>query len=375
MRKTKVPFIHRIRGIAIAGVIGIHVGSYVLADPKVSLNMLALLEIATRFSVPIFFFVSGFGLFYSLPLNCPFDYFNFYLRRAKAVLLPYLIWSVLYWLHNQIAFSVQAWPTSLADAAKQLAFGLASYQLYFLVILMWFYLLMPLWRPVTAWIVLKPLPRLGGILAGQIIFNYCSSYIWRPTFGNPILDMAIEYRFHWWVLHYVFIFLLGATSAVLYPWFESFLQRNSKIIISAFPLSLAGMLLPFYYLVVKAGYTAEDAINTVHQLHPAGVIYTVAAALFFCLVLQSAALSHRPAKFLDWLGDHAFAIYLIHPAILSHLSWLFMPSGIGSSGVLPLLFFLTTLLASLICAVVLTTLGNAVPWLSLLLLGKSKVQR
>ena len=66
IKKERVPAIEYMRGISMLGVVGIHVGSqYLMNNPTPNLQLLALYEIVTRFSVPIFFFISAFGLFYN----------------------------------------------------------------------------------------------------------------------------------------------------------------------------------------------------------------------------------------------------------------------------------------------------------------------
>ena len=81
------------------GVVGIHTGSELLSNPQANMHLFAVLEIVSRFSVPIFFFVSAFSLFRQYPLDGPFDAGRFYRRRFARVLLPYLVGSVLYMLH------------------------------------------------------------------------------------------------------------------------------------------------------------------------------------------------------------------------------------------------------------------------------------
>ena len=61
IKKERVPAIEYMRGISMLGVVGIHVGSqYLMNNPTPNLQLLALYEIVTRFSVPIFFFISAF---------------------------------------------------------------------------------------------------------------------------------------------------------------------------------------------------------------------------------------------------------------------------------------------------------------------------
>ena len=58
-KKPRLPAIEYIRGISMMGVIGIHVGSQYIGNPVSNVHLTALFEIFTRFSVPIFFFISA----------------------------------------------------------------------------------------------------------------------------------------------------------------------------------------------------------------------------------------------------------------------------------------------------------------------------
>ena len=71
--KQRIDSILYIRGLAMLGVVGIHTGSMVLTNPAANIHLVALLEIVSRFSVPIFFFVSAFSLFRQYPLDQPLD--------------------------------------------------------------------------------------------------------------------------------------------------------------------------------------------------------------------------------------------------------------------------------------------------------------
>ena len=164
--------IEYIRGVSMLGVVAIHTGSQYLLNPTPNVHLVALFEIVSRFSVPIFFFISAFGLFYRMNLAEPFEYGKFLRRRFKAVLIPYLLWSTLYIVHDNYFYGWQLFPEP-DYAAEIYFFGLAKYHLYFLVILIWFYLLMPLW----IYLMRRMTPaRLVLLLIGQILFDYWSSY-------------------------------------------------------------------------------------------------------------------------------------------------------------------------------------------------------
>ena len=341
----RIESIEYIRGLAILGVLGIHTGSFMTADPSANAHLFALLEIVSRFSVPIFFFVSSFSLFRQYPVDMPFDTGRFYRRRFSRVLFPYIIGSILYMLHY--SYLTADWSIWFPILIYQFfGFGMACYQLYFLVILLWFYVLMPLWRPCVRQILQRPLPWLGLLLLAQIGFNYYSSYLLRPTFANFYLNLLIQYRMSWWLVHYLFLFLLGGVIAARYDETMNWLRRRRHSVQTFFLLSLGAILAHYYYLLWVRHYSLEQAVNIVHQLSPAGVLYTLAACLYFLLRFETPlpAFLQRPLKI---IGKNSYGIYWIHPVFMHYFhEWL---SGWGWPMNIPvtLSFYAAALVSSL----------------------------
>ena len=79
-----------LRGICMLGVIGIHVGSFVLEAPYPNSFLYMLLEILSRYSVPAFFFISGYGLFCQYRPETTIAYLPFLKKRLQSVGLPYV---------------------------------------------------------------------------------------------------------------------------------------------------------------------------------------------------------------------------------------------------------------------------------------------
>ena len=319
-RKPYLYSIEYIRGVSMLGVIGIHVGSQYLMNPTPNLQLVALFEIVSRFSVPIFFFVSAFGLFYKINLDEPFDYKNFLRRRFKAVLLPYLIWSVLYIVHDNFFYGSGI--PAPAYALEILFFGLAKYQLYFLVILIWFYLLMPVWIKIVRKMTRK---KLFVLLFLQIAFDYFSSYsaeLSNFIYSLPhdsILRLFLMWRLNYLVLHYVFIFILGGVLAVRTEDFFAKMAENKKLISAIFFLALISLLTYFYYLVEVKNFSPEAAVNTAHQLSPPGIFYTIAASIFFFMLFESVKLPKKICSLLGYLGKNSYFVYLFHPLAITYL--------------------------------------------------------
>lgn len=141
--------IDNLRGLCMLGVIGIHIGSLALAPNDFTLYV--LLEVLSRYSVPAFFFISGYGLFCTdkaLPAGAAdnFSYLSFMKKRLKGAGLPYLSWSLLYMLYFWLILPPGYVSWQPAHVLFVLFFGLGCYHLYFMVILLWFYGTYPLWR-------------------------------------------------------------------------------------------------------------------------------------------------------------------------------------------------------------------------------------
>lgn len=369
-QRPRLAAIEYIRGISMMGVIGIHVGSQYLMNPAANVNLVALFEVATRFSVPIFFFISAFGLFYNLKPDEPFAYSSFLKRRWKTVLIPYLAWSLFYLIHDGWLYGV-GFPDPL-HLLSVLFFGNAKYQLYFLVILLWFYLLMPLW----IWMVRKlNMLWLLWLLMVQVGFNYWSSFsvpLNLFVYGLPDsswLKPFFMYRLNYWVMHYVFIFVLGGWLSVHLDEFLAFMKKRRYLIIAAFWLSLAALLGYYYQLLSARGYQPIEAINTAHQLCPAGIAYTITASLFFFTIFTYNSYPDMLRHALHLLGKHSYFAYLVHPLVITYLGMMLQHTGHVMTGAIALSFYCAVLLLSLMAAALCRRLGEKLPLLNELTIG------
>ena len=364
-KKTRLDAISYMRGISMLGVIGIHVGSQYLANPSPNLVLVSLFEVATRFSVPIFFFISAFGLFYGLDMNAPFDYGAFLLRRAKTVLVPYLFWSVFYILHYTVVFRDTV-ILHFKTLANYFFFGFGSYQLYFMVILLWFYLLMPLWIRILK----KITPRgLFFLFIFQVAFDYWSSYLFSAaSLPEGVLRALAANRLNYWVVHYVFIFLLGGWIAGRYDKFLRFARSRMRLLTGGFLGSLALLTGFYFYLIHVKGYDAVGAVNTAHQLSPPGIFYTVAASVFF-LAFFSTDIFGGAGKFLDFLGRHSYFVYLVHPLAITYIGFSVAGARLVMTAPLAIAFYFAVVGLSLAAAVLVRRAGERCPWINRLTIG------
>ena len=330
------------------GVVAIHVGAQYLTNPTPNLHLVALL-----------FFISAFGLFYKIDLNDPFRYGKFLRRRFKAVLLPYIFWSAFYIIHDNYFYGTGI--PSTEYATQILFFGLAKYQLYFLVILVWFYLLMPLWINILRNITTE---KFLIIFIAQIMFNWFSSYnmeLVSYTAALPddsLLKLFLKWRLNYLVLHYVFIFLLGGFFGVHSQEFFKWIDARKSFICAIFFSTLIIHVIYFYRLVNVKNYDILSAVNTAHQLSPTGFFYTIAASIFLFMLFQCYKFARPIQAFIDYLGANSYLVYLLHPLAITYLSKWLAESGRLMTAPNTIIFFGATVLMSLLASSILKIIMN-----------------
>ena len=369
-KRGRVSAVEAIRGISMMGVIGIHIGAEYLANPSPKIHLVALFDIGTRFSVPIFFFISAFGLLYGQSPTAPFSYRDFLVRRGRAVMIPYLVWSLFYLLHDAYVYGVGFPPLTALPGI--LFFGNAKYQLYFMVILIWFYLLMPLWRMLLARMTL---PLLAVILLVQIGFDYWSSFDTAfnlYVYGLPegtLLRALLFYRLNYWVMHYVFIFLLGGYIALHFDAFRVLMARHTTRLYALGIVSLAALLAWYYKLILADGYTPLEGIYTAHQLSPLGIFYTIGATLALFAFFTRLGTENALGRAFQVLGKHSYFIYLAHPVAITYLLMMIHGTGHVLTAPIALTMYMATLLLTLCMATVMRKIGECVPMINELTIG------
>lgn len=286
MRNT---IIDNLRGICMLGVIGIHIGSLALATNNFTLYL--LLEILSRYSVPSFFFISGYGLAFTdkgLLSGSRLNYIDFMKKRLRGAGLPYLSWSLFYMLYFWLILPPGFVSWNPLHVAYVLFFGLGCYHLYFMVILLWFYASYPLWRKLLRIIIHQSIPFMLVLLfIFQLAFNWWTTHPGLNTAGWSVLAKNFfDYRLNYLPLHYLLIFISGGLAACYWEKFIALLRRYSAMVCVIFAASVAWDVQSCYEAVTVKGYTLIDLANTYHQLSPQGLCYTVGSLLFFCLALD-----------------------------------------------------------------------------------------
>ncbi|WP_277219797.1 acyltransferase [Phascolarctobacterium succinatutens] len=378
MRNT---IIDNLRGICMLGVIGIHIGSLALAPNNFILYL--LLEILSRYSVPSFFFISGYGLACTdkgLLSGSRLNYIDFMKKRLRGAGLPYLSWSLFYMLYFWLILPPGFVSWNPLHVAYVLFFGLGCYHLYFMVILLWFYASYPLWRQLLRIIIHKSIPFMLVLLfIFQLAFNWWTTHPGLNTAGwSVIAKNFFDYRLNYLPLHYLLIFMSGGLAACYWEKFIALLRRYSAMVCMIFAASMAWDVQSCYEAVTVKGYTLIDLANTYHQLSPQGLCYTVGSLLFFCLALdwlerkaQSEGSLAKPFyKAISILSSYSMLIYFVHPLLLDWLSSAYNHFGIIMTVKKVALSYVLLVLGSLALSILLTKAFEKCSMAKLLFTGK-----
>ncbi|WP_278675397.1 acyltransferase [Acidaminococcus fermentans] len=335
-----------LRGICMLGVIAIHVGSMAVTDAEASPFLVLITNILSRYSVPAFFFISGYGLFYSKPLEERLDYGAFLKKRLKSIGRPYLLASLFYLCY----YAFLNRDMSVLDPSNilfSLFFGAAQYHIYFLVILIWFYLLFPLWRSLMRAMekiglkVALPLLFIAQLLLFEGNFHFWTYPQWIAS--SPALLNLCNYRLNYFPFFYLFIFMLGGVIARHYEGFKALITRQKALLTAFFAASAGCNTWLFYRWTFKWQMPYENTVNYLQQLSLPGLVYTIASILFFSMVLQSGRYPLKRA--LKSMSDRSFVIYLIHPVFIDQLENL-LNRAVGIRQVPMEAFYMAVLLLS-----------------------------
>ncbi len=396
--------IDNIRGLCMLGVIGIHIGSLALAPNNFTLYL--FLEVLSRYSVPMFFFISGYGLAVTdkgLLTGEPLAYLPYIKKRLKGAGLPYLTWSLFYLVYFYFILPPGYISWNPLHVAFVLFFGLGCYHLYFMVILLWFYGSYPLWRALLRFITRHSITLgLAALFVFQLGMNWWTTHPGINTNGWPVFfKNFFDYRLNYLPLHYLLIFMGGGLAALYWDDFIDMLRRHSWLVITQYIVAVAYDVGSAYEAFTYKGYSLIDLANTYHQLSPQGLVYTVASIIFFCWgldKLQEATdeveamqfnsqfiadnhvsevvispltkLAHRLNQSIALLAANSMLIYFVHPLILDWITSAWNHFGIVMTVKKVTLSYIMLVALSLIASLLLTKLFKSWKLGSLLFTGK-----
>ena len=257
-----------------------------------------------NFAVATFIFLSGY-----LTKADNENWLKFYVRRITRVLVPYIIWTVIY----SIPDIQSSGPSALV---KNLLCANATTTLYYIFVYIQFVLLTPL----LGKLAISPYRHLGWLIAplSVILFKYI------PVFGDIQLGKHIELFWNDACLGWFTFYYLG-------------LILGNRIIDRQFNIrNLAVLYCAFLLLQMAEGYLwfTVDPAGCGSQLKLSSILSSTIFMLITYYVLERCAPrgnrgSNEPkSRLLCSIGDYSFGIYLVHIIFLKGLEPLVFYSAI-----------------------------------------------
>lgn len=291
----------------------------------------------------------------------PLKLSTFWRKRGLGVVVPYVIWSLIYVYYYVPHSNPGYWVhTALADLIS----GNASYQLYYILLTIEFYIALPL----LLWFVLRyrrhPWRVLGISLALQLALMYFDfNYIEGGSFASTHIAQWLN-NYQWRMLpEYQFYVLIGAYAALYLDELRAFVLRHGGWVLVGTAVGLAALWGRYAY-GLHVQHFSVDYANQVFQ--PVMVVYS----FFFILFLYWSGCvwsSHHGSdgapyghRFVHLLSDASFGIYLIHAFVLNEVLNDVAPSlPVGWPVALRVVavWFIAVSITSAICAAFLYTPG------------------
>ncbi len=146
-KRKRIEEIDYVRAIAAMGILIIHAtGGFAVHSEYGSKAMYfgIFLNQFFRFGSPIFMMLSGLVLFYNYRSIDEFDIGRYYKKKVKFILLPYIIWSSIYFLYTSYINRLSINGERLMVFIRGLLLGENFSHLYFIFLIFQFYIIVPL---------------------------------------------------------------------------------------------------------------------------------------------------------------------------------------------------------------------------------------
>ena len=252
------------------------------------------------FAVLAFLFSSGLKALYKYK-NCvgQFNYAGFILDRVKKIYVPYVICVILYYLY--FVFRLNYFPFEISELFRYIFYGNLSAHFYFIVVIMQFYLLMPLWH-----LICTKIPFSLSFFAALLI-TYITRLCLVDVFpGFMYFDRIFPYYSVFWVT--------GCYAGYNYDRFTEIISKYKSAVYLSALLVTSHVFLQYLNFCNIIVYKYREYVHVIFCL-----VFTVA---FYLLVTDSIVLFKKLMPVLKKTSAITFYIYLIHVLVIFECNYL-----------------------------------------------------
>jgi peptidoglycan/LPS O-acetylase OafA/YrhL len=356
--RRRLDHVDAMRPVKQAGVISTHSILYFApAAASVSSGAALLLLHVSREG---FFFVSACMLTYAYADLNRDGLPRFYWRRFLSVGVPYLCWTVIYFLFLLPTAHYHDTAAALRGLAMMAYTG--YYQLYFLLVIMQFYLVFPL----VAMLLRRTAGHHGRVVAAAALAQLAISVLTHWQLLPPLMMKYAEQD----ALSYVLYLADGCVVACHLEQVHAWVGRNARLVVTL--TAVAALAAEGVYFLAQYGVTTVLGSGD-DPFQPSVIPFNIGAIA--CGYLAGVALVRpgrsRLARAAVRSGsDNAYGMYLSHMLVITTLVWLGW-GHLGSVIPWPLLCLLTVGII-VACCVPLTAVLARTP-LAVPLTGRRRV--
>jgi len=285
------------------------------------------------FVVQGFIFLSGLKLMKSK--NRSVSYPAFCRDRFRRILLPYLLWVLIYYAY----FIGIGWLRfDMGELVRYIYVGNLVSPFYFVIIITQFYLLTPVWRFLTD--KCHPLPLCLGAL---ILMLLSMRYLPR---GLSALGLE-NFRYYDRIFPtYLLYWVAGCVAGKHYDRLHSWAIRHTRMLVIDWLLAFCIAVLPYWY-----ASACGHSVPWLNELH---ILYCICAIMgVYGLCVRLPVPSGKPAAFLKTLDHATYLIFLVHCLPIQEVNRQLTLHGITS---------LTVRYCIRIVAVYLLSIGGCMLW-------------
>ncbi len=275
------PYIYELdplRAVTAVAVVLVHVMTFTMLLNHTAAGLLVDNGIFTsiHFTREIFMFITALALTYAY-YGKPFSLKRFWAKRSIGVLLPYCIWSIAYtWVNTS-----QHSPGAFARLALfNILTGNASYQLYYILLAIQFYIVLPLFLLLLKHIQNHPWRALLISFALQVLLMYLDyRYLQQGSLASSGVWQMVAAAQNSFLLTYQFYFILGGFAALYLKQARAFVLSLGKWIVGTFVLLLAAVWIHFL-LQVEVFHESFGYATSV--LQPMMTFYSTTVIVLLC---------------------------------------------------------------------------------------------
>jgi surface polysaccharide O-acyltransferase-like enzyme len=292
--KDRIPYYDLLRGLAIVGVIAIHstwIG-YTFNDKSLYFNITVIWRQVLNFSVPLFITISGFFLA-NKETNTIESYLKFVSRQVQRVLIPYLLWCIVYLGIDYFRGE------SLSNLVYRLFTFSPTGPFYFIILIIEYYLLLPILQKSATIKGLIVSACISGLSCFLVFYFRYYTEIRLPPFVNGSAPS--------WLVFFVLGIYLRNNVIKL---------SNSVLIL----LLISGLVLSLSETYILY-YRFHDIVESVTALKISSFVYSVFIIL---LAFKNADKKCIKTKYIVYIGEISFGIYLSHMFFMDRINSLIL---------------------------------------------------